>query len=73
MMFADSNDNGVTQRLSNFISWSASRFDGSTNYRSAVGSGVYSENNTTYPTGFKILLGSGAIDAISYGLYGLKR
>ena len=73
MMFADSNDNGVTQRLSNFISWSASRHDGSTNYRSAVGSGVYNENDTTYPTGFKILLGSGAINAYSYGLYGLKR
>ena len=73
MMFADSNDNGVTKRLSNFISWSASRHDGSTNYRSAVGSGVYNENDTTYPTGFKILLGSGAINAYSYGLYGLKR
>ena len=72
-MFADSNDNGVTKRLSNFISWSASRHDGSTNYRSAVGSGVYNENDTTYPTGFKILLGSGAINAYSYGLYGLKR
>ena len=73
MMFADSNDNGSTQRLSNFISWSASRHDSSTNYRTAVGSGVYNENSTTYPTGFKILLGSGAINAYSYGLYGLKR
>ena len=73
MMFADSNDNGSTKQLSNFISWSASRHDASTNYRTAVGSGVYNENTTTYPTGFKILMGSGAINAVSYGIYGLKR
>ena len=73
MMFADSNDNGSTKQLSNFISWSASRHDASTNYRTAVGSGVYNENTTTYPTGFKILMGSGAINAHTYGLYGLKR
>ena len=73
MMFADSNDNGATKQLSNFIIWSASRLDGSSLFRSTAGTAIYNENTTTYPTGFKILLGSGAINAHSYGLYGLKR
>jgi len=73
MFFADSSDNGSTPRLGNFISWSASRNDASGNYRSATGNAVYNENNTTFPTGFKIFMASGAINANSFALYGLKR
>ena len=73
MMFADSSDNGSAQRLSNWITWDGSRLDGSSNYRSNNGNGIYNENLTTYPTGFKIFMGSGTLNSMSYGLYGLKR
>ena len=73
MFFADSSDNGSTPRLGNFISWSSSRNDASGNYRSATGNAVYNENSTTFPTGFKIFMASGAINANSFALYGLKR
>ena len=73
MMFADSSDNGSAQRLSNWITWGASRLDGGSNYRANNGNGIYNENLTTYPTGFKILMGSGTLNSMSYGLYGLKR
>ena len=73
MMFADSSDNGSSAQLSNWITWGASRLDGSSNYRSATGNGVYNENTTTFPTGFKIFMGSGTLNSMSYGLYGMKR
>ena len=73
MMFADSSDNGSAQRLSNWITWDGSRLDGSSNYRSNNGNGIYNENLTTYKTGFKIFMGSGTLNSMSYGLYGLKR
>tara|TARA_R100000329_G_scaffold41068_1_gene38401 strand:- start:352 stop:1059 length:708 start_codon:yes stop_codon:yes gene_type:complete len=73
MFFADSSDNGSTPRLGNFISWGASRHDGNSDYRSATGNGAYNADNSTYPTGFTIFMGGGAINAQSYALYGLKR
>ena len=73
MFFADSSDNGSTPRLGNFINWSSSRHDGSGNYRSATGNAAYNENDTTFPTGFKIFMASGAINANTFALYGLKR
>ena len=73
MMFADSSDNGSSAQLSNWITWAASRVDGSDNYRSASGNAIYNENTTTFPTGFKIFMGSGTLNSMSYGLYGLKR
>ena len=57
MMFADSSDNGSAQRLSNWITWGASRLDGGSNYRANNGNGIYNENLTTYPTGFKTTYG----------------
>ena len=73
LMFADSSDNGSSAQLSNFITWQAGRVDGSDNYRTNQGAGIYNENLTTYPTGFKIFMGSGTLNAMSYGLYGMKR
>mgnify|MGYP001434574858 CR=1 FL=1 len=73
MMFADSSDNGSSGQLSNFITWQASRLDGSANYRTDQGAGIYNQNTTTYPTGFKIFMGSGTLNSMSYGLYGMKR
>ena len=73
MFFADSSDSGSTPRVGNFISWNASRHDGNGNYRSSSGNAAYNENNTTFPTGFKLFMGSGAINANSFALYGLKR
>ena len=73
MMFADSSDNGSSGQLSNFITWQAGRVDGAANYRTNQGVGIYNENTTTYPTGFKIFMGSGTLNSMSYGLYGMKR
>ena len=73
MMFADSSDNGSSAQLSNFMIWDASRLDVNSNYRAANGNGIYNENTTTFPTGFKIFMGGGTLNSMSYGLYGLKR
>ena len=73
IMFADSSDNGSSAQLSNFITWQGARMDGSANYRTNQGAAIYNENTTTYPTGFKIFMGSGTLNSMSYGLYGLKR
>ncbi|MAW45928.1 MAG: hypothetical protein CMH05_03495 [Marinovum sp.] len=73
IMFADSSDNASSKRLSNFITWQGSRLDGSSNYRTNQGAGIYNEGLLTYPTGFKIFMGSGTLNSMSYGLYGMKR
>ena len=73
IMFADSSDNGVSKRLSNFITWQSARMDGSANYRTNQGAGIYNNDLTTFPTGFKIFMDSGTLNSMSYGLYGMKR
>ena len=73
IMFADANDNGSSGQLSNFITYQYIRVDASGNPRHGHGSAIYNQNTTTYPTGFRIYMGSGGINANSFGLYGMKR
>jgi len=73
IMFADANDNGSSGQLSNFITYQYIRVDASGDPRFGHGSAIYSENTTTYPTGFRLYMASGGINANSYGLYGMKR
>ena len=73
IMFADANDNGSSGQLSNFITYQYIRVDANGNPRHGHGSAIYNQNTTTYPTGFRIYMGSGGINANSFGLYGMKR
>ena len=73
IMFADAYDNGSSGQLSNFITYQYIRVDASGNPRHGHGSAIYNQNTTTYPTGFRIYMGSGGINANSFGLYGMKR
>ena len=73
MMFADANDNGSSGQLSNFITYQYIRVDASGNPRMGHGSAIYNENTSTYPTGFRLYMASGGINANSFGLYGMKR
>ena len=73
IMFADANDNGSSGQLSNFITYQYIRVDASGNPRFGHGSAIYNENTSTYPTGFRLYMASGGINANSYGLYGMKR
>ena len=73
IMFADANDNGSSGQLYNFITYQYIRVDASGNPRHGHGSAIYNQNTTTYPTGFRIYMGSGGINANSFGLYGMKR
>ena len=73
MSFNDSNDNGASGALSNFVTWQyTSKNDGANTYTGA-GQGSFYGNQNTYPTGFRVYLSSGAINAHTYALYGLKR
>tara|TARA_Y100000114_G_scaffold57197_1_gene52371 strand:- start:230 stop:910 length:681 start_codon:yes stop_codon:yes gene_type:complete len=71
--FADSGDNGASANLSNFIAWDYCSKNNSADVYNGRGSGNYDENTSTYPTGFHIYMDSGAINAHTYSLYGLKR
>ena len=71
--FADSSDNGGSAALANFITWQYCSKNVSGVVRNGQGTGQYHENTSTYPTGFQIYMDSGAINAHSYALYGLKR
>jgi hypothetical protein len=73
IFFADSSDNGASGQLANFITWGYAIRNDAADFRGGHGSGIYSENTSTYPTGFKIFMESGVINAQSYALYGLKR
>ena len=73
IFFADSSDNGASARLANFVTWGYAIRNDAAAFRGGHGSGIYSENTSTYPTGFKIFMESGVINAQSYALYGLKR
>ena len=71
--FADSSDNGASASLANFVTWGYCVKNDSDAIRNGHGSGQYHENASTYPTGFEIYMESGAINAHTYTLYGLKR
>ena len=73
IFFADSTDNGASAQLANFVTWGYAIRNDAADFRGGHGSGIYSENTSTYPTGFKIFMESGVINAQSYALYGLKR
>ena len=73
IFFADSSDNGASAQLANFVTWGYAIRNDASDFRGGHGSGIYSENTSTYPTGFKIFMESGVINAQSYALYGLKR
>ena len=73
MHFNDSNDNGASGALSNFVTWAYYSKNDAGNPYSGNGQGSFYGNQNTYPTGFRIYLNSGAINAHTYALYGLKR
>ena len=73
IFFSDSSDNGASGQLANFITWGYAIRNDASDFRGGHGSGIYSQNTSTYPTGFKIYMESGVINAQSYALYGLKR
>ena len=73
IFFADSSDNGASGQLANFVTWGYAIRNDAAAFRGGHGSGIYSQNTSTYPTGFKIYMESGVINAQSYALYGLKR
>ena len=70
---ADSNDNGNTAYLTNFVNWAFYNKAINGSNRHGHGTGTFKQNTTTYPTGFKIDTTSGNIGNFSYILYGLKR
>jgi len=71
--FADSSDNGASASLANFVTWGYCVKNYNDAIRNGHGSGQYHENASTYPTGFEIYMESGAINAHTYTLYGMKR
>ena len=71
--FADSSDNGASASLANFVTWGYCVKNLSDAIRNGHGSGQYHENDSTYPTGFEVYMESGAINAHTYTLYGMKR
>ena len=73
IFFADSSDNGSSGQLANFVTWGYAIRNDAADFRGGHGSGIYSENKSTYPTGFKIYMENGVINSQSYALYGLRR
>ena len=72
-MFPISNTaDGTSNGIGNYINWQCVHRNGSDNYRSIAGSGLYDRRNVS-PNGFSIMPGSGDFDHYSYSLYGIKR
>ena len=56
----------------NSVAWKGYRFDGSTNYRALLGTGVFHSDATTRATHLRLLYASGNVSEYHYTLFGRK-